>query len=271
MTVARRRAGAAAFAALAAWLAGACRSTPAVAPAPHEVRYRLAWATPRGPASADGAAEITNDLGYRIRIRRGWVTSYSMELVECPKTSATSAAARAVGLAWSWLEGTAWAGHSAGTPNPAAIRPMRVESLLEPATRDVGAVELAPQAYCQVHYLVARAGRDAQGLPDDLDMVDRTLHVEGTYVAPGASAEIPFTIQSAAAYGQLFDRAAGASSALRVDTGRESVEVTIRRHLDRMFDGVDFARMPEKAAALQMLRSLVDHSDAEVVPSHANG
>ena len=42
--------------------------------------------------------------------------SYSMELVECPRTAL---------LALLSLRGTAHAGHASGTPNPAAIRPMQ--------------------------------------------------------------------------------------------------------------------------------------------------
>ena len=81
---------------------------------------------------------------------------------------------------WSAIEGTAYAGHATGTPNPAAIRAMQVESLTAPAAREVGVVLLPPQTYCQLHYLVARAGHDAAGLPGELDMVDVSVHVEGT-------------------------------------------------------------------------------------------
>src|SRR6185369_15972539 len=109
-------------------LLGACGNSaePPGTGAWHEIRYRLEWASDDATRIENGPAwEITNDRGYRVRLTRGYLTSYSMELVECPKDGATGA--RLGALLRSPLEGTAWAGHSVGTPNPAAIRPMRVE------------------------------------------------------------------------------------------------------------------------------------------------
>jgi hypothetical protein len=234
-------------AALALVAASACRSGAPAAPSPHGVRYRLAWSTEGVDRDADGRGfALTSDLGYRVRVTRGWATTYSTELVECPREPA----------AWSPFTGVAFAGHSTGTPNPAAVKAMRVESLTDPTDGEAGAVTLAPQAYCQLHYLLARAAREATGLPADVDMVDTTLHVDGTYRAPDAAADTAFSVHTASAYGQLFG--------VQVDTGREHADVVIRRRLARMFDGVDFARMPEKAVGLQILRSLVDHVTVEV-------
>lgn len=247
-------------------LAG-CRSAPPEAPpGPHEVRYRLAWSSDGVARVADGSAwEVTNDLGYRIRVTRGWVASYSMELVECPKDSAIERV-----LAAALLPRSAFAGHLSGTPNPAAIHPAQVESLLDLERRDVGAVTLAPQEYCKVHYLVARAGRESPGLPSEFDMVDVSLHVEGTYRAPDSTADVPFTIHTASAYGQLFERAGVPPAPIRVDTGRTALQVEVLRKLARMFDGVDFAHMTDKNIALQVLRSLVNSAEIRVVPIDAH-
>jgi hypothetical protein len=253
-------------AALALVVASACRGTPLAVPTPHAVRYELVWTTDGIEAvDEERGWSVTNDLGYRVRVTRGWVTSYSMELVECAPEAA----------AWPLLEATAFAGHSAGTPNPAAIRPRRVESLTDPAATEAGAVTLAPQPYCKLHYLLARAGHDSPGLPADIDMVDTTLHVDGTYRAPGATNDTPFVVHTASAYGQLFDLAvvrepaAAATMASRIDTGRADTEVIVRRRLARLFDGVDFANVPAKTLALQMLRSLVDQVEVEVRRSDA--
>lgn len=244
-------------------LLGACggSAAPHAAPTPHRVRYRLDWVWDDGRKQADSDAwEVTNDLGYRVRVTRGYVTSYSMELVECPKSAPLSL------LGWPLLAATAYAGHSSGTPNPAAIRPMLVESLLQATPREAGSVLLPPQAYCQLHYLVARAANDASGLPADLDMVDASLHVDGTYQAPGSSGATPFSIHTAIAYGGLFDHTVDSPAMLQVDTGRGATQVTVRRHAGRMFDGVDFARMTDQVAAGQILRSLIDHADVEIQP-----
>ena len=227
-------------------------------PAPHEVRYRLTWARDDVMPSADGGWEVTTNRGFHVHVVRGWVTSYSMELVECSKT------ARAL------FAGVAWAGHRSGTPNPAAIQPMQVESLLDPTPHDVGTVTLAPQPYCEVHYLVARAGHDSPGLPKELDMVDVSLHVEGTYRAPGAAADAAFTIHTASAYGQLFRHTGAPPMDLHADPGAGPLVVEIRRRRSRLFDGVDFVGMPAKQAALRMLQGLVDGAEVAVVAADAH-
>jgi len=242
-----------------------CRSSQPAPPAaaPHPVHYRLTWAANDVEATPDGSAwEVTTNVGYRVRVTRGWVTSYSMELVECPRSAAADD-----GVLWPLVTATAWAGHNAGTPNPAAIRPMQVESLMNGASHEAGTVTLAPQPYCQLHYLVARAGHDSPGLPAELDMVDVSLHVEGTYRAADATTDAAFTIHTASAYGQLFARVGNPPTPLHVDPGRGALDVEIRRRRSRLFDGVDFARMPVKTAALRMLQALVDGVEVEVGPA----
>jgi hypothetical protein len=231
-----------------------CAAPP---PAPHPVTYRLTWAPDDVTPSPDGSAwEVDTNRGYHVRVARGWVTSYSMELVECPRTSASDLSLLFVG--------TAFAGHNAGTPNPAALKPMRVESLMDPSPHDAGTVTLAPQPYCQLHYLVARAGHDSPGLPSGLDMVDVTLHVEGTYRGPGATTDAAFTVHTASAYGQLFTNVGTPPTALRADPGHGPLVVEIRRRRSRLFDGVDFAGMPAKTAALRMLQGFVDGAEVAV-------
>ena len=271
--VRRRRARAGAI--VTAWTIGACalgfggasgcREAPP--PSPHRVEYRLTWAGDDGVTPAgDGAWSVTTDLGYRVRVARGWITSYSMELVECPKEAREDAVAPFALFATMLDARAAWAGHLSGTPNPAAIRPMQVESLTEPSSHDVGAVTLAPQPYCQLHYLVARAGKDSPGLPADLDMVDASLHLEGTYQARDADRATPFTVHTDVAYGQLFDHTAPGGTVLHVDTGREAVRVEVQRRRSHMFDHVDFARMADRQLALRILTSLVDDVAVAIVP-----
>lgn len=245
--------------------ASGCREAPPP-PSPHRVEYRLTWGRDDGVTpGGDGSWSVTNDLGYRVRVARGWITSYSMELVECPKESRGEASPFGL-LAAALGARAAWAGHLSGTPNPAAIRPMQVESLIEPVSHDVGAVTLAPQPYCQLHYLVARAGKDSPGLPADLNMVDASLHLEGTYQARDADRATPFTVHSDVAYGQLFNHVAPAGTSLHVDSGREAVRVEVRRRRSRMFDHVDFARMADRQLALRVLTSFVDDAEVAIVP-----
>jgi hypothetical protein len=191
------------------------------------------------------------------------VTTYSVELVECPRAAGDPGGARL----WSLVAPPAFAGHTSGTPNPAALRPMQVESLLAPVARDLGTVTLAPQAYCQLHYLIARAGHDSPGLPTELDMVDASLHLEGTYRAPGTSTETPFTVHTAVANGALLDRTTTPPAPIHVDTGRAAAHVIVRRHLALLFEGVDFAGLGERVLPGRILQSLIDHVEVEIEPA----
>jgi hypothetical protein len=252
---------------LVSWLTSGCQHQAAApkAAAAHHVRYQLDWAVDHVERAATGSSwEVVNDLGYRVHVNRGYVVSYSMELVECPRDVAATPVARLGTLLWSAVEATAYAGHSTGTPNPAAIRAMQVESLTAPTVRDAGVVMLSAQTYCQVHYLVARANRDASGLPAEIDMVDSSLHIDGTYQAPGGSAEVPFTVHTAAAYGALFDHIINSSAPIHVDTGDSATQVIVRRHLGKIFDAVDFAQMKVPVIANQILNSLIDHVEIEI-------
>ena len=113
---------------LALVLTSGCHQQPPAPKAiPHVVRYQLDWTLDDLVRAADGASwEITNNLGYRVRVTRGYVTSYSMELVECPRDVPATPVAMLRTFFASIIEGTAYAGHSTGTPNPAAMRAMRV-------------------------------------------------------------------------------------------------------------------------------------------------
>ncbi|MBY0279378.1 hypothetical protein K2Z84_28920, partial [Candidatus Binatia bacterium] len=246
---------------------GAKADAPAE-PAAHDVTYALAWATGDVAAAPDGVGfVVANDLGYSVHVTRGWITSYGMELVECPRPASPTPVARAGALLESLFVSEAFAGHSSDTPNPAAVHPMQIESLTEPRATDVATLRLEPQAYCKLHYLLARAGAEARDLPPQPDLVGTSLHVEGTWRAPGTTRDVPFTLRTASAYGALVETSGDDAQPLRVDTGVAATRVTLRRHRARMFDGVDFARMSERTAAMQVLRATVEHVDVQIEPA----
>src|SRR5207302_7074271 len=132
-------------------------------PRPHEVRYVLTWAAkPSGDTVGSAQPVLVNDRGYTIRVTRGYLVTRSMELVECPKTATRDWVGSALaGLPALLGPRPAYAGHSVGTPNPAAINVAHVESLTDVHDSPAGSRTLAPQHYCQVHYLIARADNNA--------------------------------------------------------------------------------------------------------------
>jgi hypothetical protein len=243
-----------------------CRSDPARAVL-HTVSYRLEWSHEGIQLEPTGAGWwTTTDRGYRVHIERGYLVNYSMELVECPKEALASDAE----TQWAWFAvQPAWAGHAPTTPNPAAIYTPHIEALHAPTNFEVGSRLLAAQRYCRVHYLIARANRSAVGLPDDVDMVERSLYVRGTYQAAAAAAPRSFELATSAANAvltELFppDHFGAQGSAFVVDTGREDARVVIHRTLKSLFDGVDFDTMPPARIERQVLQNLIDHTDIAV-------
>lgn len=243
-----RRAGWAVAALVALRLAtlAAAQPTPPSG-ATHVIRYRLAWRWGRAARTPDGGWEVVTDLGYRVHVNRGYLTSYSMELVECPPLAP---------LGWLLGPSPAYAWHSADMVNPATVRSAPVESLIALRAQDAGTVRLPPQAYCQVHYLIARATTASRGLPADVDMVDSSLGVEGTVQRDGTS-PTALVVKTASPNALL-------RPIPRVDTGTQDTLVVLRRDLGRLFDGIDFDTAPGRVVANRIVENLVNGTRVKV-------
>jgi hypothetical protein len=88
--------------------------------------------------------------------------------------------------------------------------------------------------------------------------------------APGTPADTPFTLHTSVAYGALFDHTVSSSAVMHVDTGTSATQVTVRRHLGRIFDSVDFVKMTDRMMAGQVLKSLIDHVEVEIQSLNEN-
>lgn len=222
---------------------------------PQSIRYRLEWSRGRTHPLPDGGWEVTNDLGYRVRLTRGFLVMRDVALVPCdPKPPPTLV----LDSVRQWLgPRAAWAGHS-GMADPSSTKLAQVESLTDLRPRDAGMAHPGAQIYCRAHYLVARADQAAVGLPRDLDMVDQSLFVEGTYQRTVDAVAVRFAIETAIANGVLAElKTAPAAAPIRLDSGVQSATIVVRRRLDSMFDGVDFAAMDERRTAREILQNLI--------------
>jgi hypothetical protein len=208
------------------------------------------------------AGEITNDLGYRVRITEGYLVTRDIELVPCdPKPPA---ALSLLDLPATFLGARpAWAGHS-GVADPSATKRAQVESLLDRQALEIGTVEPGAQSYCRLHYLVARADSATAGLPADTDMVDQSLDVSGSF-ARDESGPQTFRLRTAIANGVLVDlRRPGSSHPTPLDTGRESATIVVRRRFDTLFHRIDFAAMDEKRMARELLQNVIEGVEIEL-------
>jgi hypothetical protein len=219
-----------------------------------QVTYIADWSTEGiTRITASGGWQTVNDLGYTVRVTKGYVVSAGATMVACEHLPG----------AWDWLLSVLSptvikAGHS-GDVDPAAIRLPQVESVvtLQPMTLD--SLSVQEFSYCQGHYVIAAANERAVNLPADQEMVGASLFLEGTYQRAGQPATT-FSIKTRSPNGLLFNLTATNTSEARHLVMGQASTVTIRRNAARLFDGVNFAEMDDEARAQAILDSLLTHA-----------
>lgn len=230
------------------------------APPPSTVTFHLAWDLTGVTVEDDGAWSVVTDRDLTVRIERAWLVFYQASLVPC--ASVEPQGSLGDDLLWLLGVGVAHAGHDDPGMDPSTWPTPTVEWLVPPAPRTFGPRAVPDQTYCRAHYLVGRSDEGTAELPDAVDLDRLTLWFEGTWQAPGG-APTPFVLRTALANGRLSGlyppgAFGDADAARRVEVGPAAVEITFRRALGTVFDGVDFAVGGEDAWARVVLTNLVD-------------
>jgi hypothetical protein len=144
----------------------------------------------QGPAqAADTARHFTNDQGDFITLTRAYVTLVSVEISPCPEPTALR-----------WLRelspiGTAYA-HTESSP--LRLGTPHVSSLEQPDGErlPLGTLRPPPGRYCRAHLIFAPADADAERLPSDGSMENRTLLLEGEVLLAGEQTARAFRLES---------------------------------------------------------------------------
>ena len=236
-------------------------------PVAGSIRYRYEWdldGVKRDPASPGWT--VDTDLGYEVTVTEGYLVSASVQLTQCPEEE--SAASRV----WDAFFGipSARAGHSSEF-NPAAVTLGVAESLLDLAPFEAGTVTGIEERFCSAHYLVAPGDKDTRLLPKgSINMVDKSLYLQGTWRRPGSTAAELFTIDTSLSWGELSSlyppgqyQVEGA--AFEAEPGTVGSLVVIRRRPATMFDGVDFETVTDKEFATRVLSALFESLEIGVV------
>ena len=223
------------------------------------ITYELDWDWGDAVLTSGGWF-VTNDRGYQIHVQSGYLVNRSLELIECTGSDATGESI-ADRLRQTLAAQPAYAGHN-GAHDTSRITAPWVESLTEPVTQTVETVLVTAPNYCQLHYLVAPGIETAQHLPHEVEMLGMTLWLEGDYLAPGTSTSVPFTIQTNLAWGEVAELMTLSSEPLNtLQRDNVALQITVRRDLETLFDGVDFETMPDIEQAKTVLRSLIQNTD----------
>ncbi len=233
------------------------------------VRFLQTWERAgTSPAEAGGAFLVPTNLGYDVRVDRGFLVDTSASLVDCqgPGGDVWEKATRRswFGLG-SLFEGVAYAGHLQA-PDPSNVAHPTVTDLVSVQSQTTFGESRFPEArYCHVHFLVAGgAGPSAYTATfPDVDTTRTTLYVRGAW-RKGEGTWNALELRSKAADGVLLDLPP------LVDGPMEGtdVTVTIARRLATMFDDIELASEGRsEVLAKSVLRNL-DRKARVLVSAH---
>lgn len=220
------------------------------------VGWHVAW-DDAGVTRRDGGWTTTRDDGAVITVEEGYVALYAASLVPCEQSA--SVGDRAWDAALGVLLGrVALAGHAEGNDASTLPRPV-VASLASAEDASLDELTFTAATYCQVHHVLAGATALGVGLPEDVDMTERSLVLSGTWQASVDAEPTPFRLETDASWGELTPLADAAMSG-----EGDRADVTLTRSLAGVFDGVDLGGDPD-AAAEQALRNLAENVAVDVV------
>jgi hypothetical protein len=203
---------------------------------------------------------VTSNLGFEVRVERGFVVDTSASLVDClgpggdvwrpAGERASSRLARA-------LVGVAHAGHSQVADPSSLARATLTDLTTADGDRVAGETRFPEARYCHVHLVIA-GGAAPSPYTATLPTVDTTrtsLYVRGAFRRAGGELR-PLELRSASADALLVDLPSVVEGPL---TGRAAV-VVLERRLATMFDDVALDALDAPgapaAAAKAVLRNL---------------
>lgn len=226
------------------------------------VTYILAWEWGAALPAGNGEGwSVTNNLGYMIHAQRGYLVNRSLELIPCEHDD--SPAERVLNR---FAPQPAQAGHGATEHDSTRISAPFIESLAQPSTIELETTFGDETAYCQAHYLVAPGIETARNLPSEVNLLDKSLLIEGVYTAPVGDTPIPFTIITNLAWGTVTKLTAVDSQLAVLEAASQPQQIIIRRNLGGMFDNLDFEAMSPVEQSKTILRSLTASTRIIVMP-----
>lgn len=173
---------------------------------------------PAGNA-ADTPRDFTTADGIPVRLTRGYLTVYSVELVACATQTARGPA------------------HDISSPTklaiPHVLRLMRADD--EPLS--VGTLEPPPGDYCTARLVLEPADGDARELPEDVDMVGKTVHLEGTF-QDSLGETSPFLLQSNGVVWVDVDLDAAPLEGVTLSESTPTAHLTLAFLYDQWLEGV---------------------------------
>lgn len=202
-------------------------------------------AQPVGPKS------FSTTEGAEVTIYRGYLVLWSATLKNaCAQPGFVS-------VEPSWLDWMVAPAHAHAAADPTRLSVPNVINLRNPDRAEValGVIGPPPGSYCGVTVELLKADADTRGLPQDIDMIGRTLYLEGAYVAAPGEKPVPFTVDTGRS---LLPAHRLLAFPLDLGESNRSARIVIGIRYDRWFDGVDLAQLDDPLQQAQLFSNVVD-------------
>lgn len=184
---------------------------------------------PKMPA---GAKTFRNSENTQITLSKAYLVIWSVQLeTDCHAHNFTEL--------WrplfNFLLPTAHA-HAEATPTKLGT-PNVIDLLAEDSVEiKLGTIQPPPNTYCGVSIEFAKADEDAHGLPENVNMINRTVYLEGQYLLSGRSGV--FTVDTAKT---LLPKYALLKEPLHLSASSLTGKMSVNIRYDRWFDGLNLA------------------------------
>lgn len=184
------------------------------------------------PQISAGVKTFHNSEGTLITLTKAYLTLWSVQLESDCNLPDFAQRGRSL---FNWLIPTVNA-HAQVSPTRLAVP--NVINLLDTdlTSMTLGVIQPPPNHYCGMSVEMLKADADTQHFPTDLDMVNRTLYLEGHYLVSGASQAIPFNVDTAKS---LRPKYLLLPEVLNLSSSHRTAQLGIRIIYDRWFDGLN--------------------------------
>lgn len=204
----------------------------------HHYRKNADGKYPEG--KPDGTPRLfNNNLNYQITLNAAYVNLAEAELLSCHNASL-----RQPKIA---LVSAAFAESHEHQHNSNQVNLPFVENILRADFESVQVASLQTMVddYCQLALTLAPATTESHNLPEDTDMVGKTLYLEGEYIPPTGGEAVPFTITSTeeASSELAFQAADGNNAPLKISGQEMNQHIQVGMAYDGWLDGVNFEQM----------------------------
>lgn len=200
------------------------------------------------PKIAAGQKTFINSEGAEITLDKAYLTIWSVELEKDCTTS------RFTNLPTNLLHWLMPAANAHAVESPTRIS---TPNILNLSTADqiatvIGTITPPPGDYCGITVELFPADDDAAGLPDTINMIGRTLYLQGTYQTTGNNPE-PFEISLGT---KAQEKGLALTSLLTLDSNQLRAGLTLVVQYDQWFDSLDLTQLNEHHTQNQLLTNI---------------